>query len=99
MLLLLATIDWRVQLLPDVLTLPLLAAGLAVDYSIAPDSWPDHLIGAVAGFAALAVVALVYRRLRKREGIGLGDAKLLAALGAWASLQSLPTVLRWGSML
>jgi leader peptidase (prepilin peptidase)/N-methyltransferase len=98
-LLLLAIIDWRVQLLPDVLTLPLLAAGLAASYALAPETWADHLIGGVAGFVVLAAVAFVYRRLRRREGLGLGDAKLLAALGAWVSWQGLPTVLLWGSML
>jgi leader peptidase (prepilin peptidase)/N-methyltransferase len=98
-LLLLAAIDWRVLLLPDVLTLPLMIAGLAVAFFVSPETWPDHLIGAVAGFAILAAVALLYRRLRHREGLGLGDAKLLAALGAWVSWQGLPTVLLWGSML
>ncbi|HWE07677.1 MAG TPA: A24 family peptidase [Rhizomicrobium sp.] len=98
-LLLLAIIDWRVQLLPDVLTLPLLAAGLVVTYAVSSETWPDHLIGAVAGFVTLAAIALVYRRLRGREGLGLGDAKLLAALGAWVAWQGLPTVLLWGSML
>ena len=98
-LLLLAVIDWRVQLLPDVLTLPLLAAGLVVAHVVSPETWPDHLIGAVAGFVALAAIALLYRRLRGREGLGLGDAKLLAALGAWVAWQGLPTVLLWGSML
>jgi leader peptidase (prepilin peptidase)/N-methyltransferase len=99
MLLLLAAIDWRVQLLPDVLTLPLLIAGLAVAYFVSPETWSDHLIGAVAGFAVLGAISLLYRRLRHREGLGLGDAKLLAALGAWVSWQGLPTVLLWGSML
>jgi leader peptidase (prepilin peptidase)/N-methyltransferase len=53
----------------------------------------------VAGFAVLGAISLLYRRLRHREGLGLGDAKLLAALGAWVSWQGLPTVLLWGSML
>ncbi|HEY2446790.1 MAG TPA: A24 family peptidase, partial [Rhizomicrobium sp.] len=98
-LLLLAIIDWRVQILPDVVTLPLLAAGLAVSYALARDTWLDHLIGAIAGFAVLALVAIAYRRLRKREGLGLGDAKLLAALGAWVAWPGLPSVLLWGSVL
>ncbi len=98
-LLLLAVIDWRVQLLPDVLTLPLLIIGFAVTYLIAPQSWPDHAIGAVAGFVLLALAAWAYRRLRGREGLGLGDAKLFAALGAWVAWQGLPTILLLGSML
>jgi leader peptidase (prepilin peptidase)/N-methyltransferase len=98
-LLLLGAIDGRVQLLPDVVTLPLLAAGLVVAFAFDRSDWADHAIGAAAGFAALASLAFLYRRLRGRDGLGLGDAKLLAALGAWISWQGLPTVLLWGSML
>ena len=99
MLLVLAVIDWRTHLLLDVLTLPLLGLGLAVAYTIDPGSWPNSLIGAAAGFAGMAMLAFVYAQLRGREGLGLGDAKLLAAIGAWVSWQGLATVLLWGSML
>lgn len=98
-LVLLAVTDWRALLLPDVLTLPLLVLGFGATFAIAPQAWADHAIGAVAGFVLLAAVALAYRRLRGREGLGLGDAKLLAALGAWVSWQGLPTILLLGSML
>lgn len=98
-LLLLAAIDWRVQLLPDVLTLPLMAAGLAASFLLPLPPWQDHAIGAGAGFSVLAVIAWLYHRLRKREGLGLGDAKLSAAIGAWIGWQGLPTMLLWGSML
>ncbi|HEX3429913.1 MAG TPA: A24 family peptidase [Rhizomicrobium sp.] len=98
-LLLLAAIDWRVQLLPDVLTLPLMLAGLVASFVFPLGLWRDHAIGAAAGFAALALVAWLYHRLRKREGLGLGDAKLSAAIGAWIGWQGLPTVVLWGSML
>jgi leader peptidase (prepilin peptidase)/N-methyltransferase len=98
-LLLLAAIDWRVQLLPDVLTLPLMLAGLVASFLLPLGLWWDHAIGAVAGFAVLAVVARLYHRLRKREGLGLGDAKLMAALGAWVGWQALPAVLLVGSLL
>jgi leader peptidase (prepilin peptidase)/N-methyltransferase len=98
-LLLLAAIDWRVQILPDVITLPLLAAGLSAAFFFARESWLDHLIGAAAGFLALALVSQLYRLLRGRDGLGLGDAKLLAALGAWVAWEGLPTVLLLGSLL
>jgi len=98
-LLLLAAIDWRVQLLPDVLTLPLMLAGLAAAFFLPLPPVRDHAIGAVAGFAVLAAIAWLYHRLRKREGLGLGDAKLSAAIGAWVGWQGLPTMLLWGSML
>jgi leader peptidase (prepilin peptidase) / N-methyltransferase len=91
-LLLLSAIDWRTGFLPDVLTLPLVAAGLAVSYAIDPAALLDHGIGAVAGFVGFALIAELYRRLRGRDGLGLGDAKLLAASGAWLSWEALPGV-------
>lgn len=89
-LLTLAAIDWRHFLLPDVLTLPLIPAGLAVAYGVDPGLVTTHAIGALAGFAAFATIGFTYQRLRHREGIGLGDAKLLAAAGAWLGWQALP---------
>ena len=97
-LLVLAIIDLRVFLLPDVLTFPLLAAGVAVSYALAPSALADHLIGAAAGFAVFAAIAFVYRRLRGHEGLGFGDAKLMAALGAWLAWQGLPSTLLFGAI-
>ena len=91
-LLALAAIDWRDLVLPDELTLPLIPAGIAVAYFIAPGLPAQHLIGAVAGFAVFVAVRWVYQRLRGREGLGLGDAKLLAAAGAWVGWVGLPSV-------
>jgi leader peptidase (prepilin peptidase)/N-methyltransferase len=95
----LAAIDIRDGLLPDALTLPLLAAGLAVNYFLTPWQLLDCVIGAVAGFAAFWIVAFLYRTLRKREGLGLGDAKLLAAVGAWLSWTGLPSVVLVAALL
>lgn len=97
-LLLLAVIDWRVQLLPDVITLPLMLAGLIAAAIVDRDHLVDHLMGAIAGFVVFALVALLYRLLRGRDGLGFGDAKLLAAIGAWVSWTGLPTVILWGSI-
>jgi leader peptidase (prepilin peptidase) / N-methyltransferase len=85
-----AAIDQRHFLLPDVLTMPLIPAGLAVAWAIDPALLVPHAVGALAGFVALAAIAVLYRRLRRREGLGLGDAKLLAAAGAWLGWQALP---------
>ena len=89
----LAVIDARHMLLPDSLTLPLIPAGLAVAWLIEPARLAGHLAGAAIGFGAIVGLAAAYRRLRGREGIGLGDAKLLAAAGAWVSWEGLPGVL------
>lgn len=93
MLLALALIDARHLELPDGLTLPLIPAGLLVAWLLAPEQILAHVIGAAAGFLFLAGLALLYRRLRGREGIGLGDAKLLAAAGAGLGWQGLPSVI------
>lgn len=93
-LLTLAAIDLRHYLLPDMLTLPLVPAGLLVAAMV--PAWPvalrDAAIGAVAGFVVIWGVGWLYRRLRGRHGIGLGDAKLLAAAGAWVGWQGLASV-------
>ncbi len=91
-LLALAVIDARSFLLPDALTLPLIPAGLAIAYRDDPASLLPHAAAAGAGFAAFTLIAMAYRRLRHREGLGAGDAKLLAAAGAWLSLEGLPSV-------
>jgi len=90
-LLALAVIDLKHFILPDLLTLPLLLAGLVAAYFMDVDLI-GHVIGAAAGYGAFATMKFAYRRLRGREGLGLGDAKLLAALGTWVSWQGLPTV-------
>lgn len=92
-LLALALIDLRTYTLPDVLTLALLAAGLGTIAIVDPDRLADHLLGALAGYGVIAALRAAYRWLRGIEGIGLGDAKLLAAAGAWLSWEGLPAVL------
>jgi leader peptidase (prepilin peptidase) / N-methyltransferase len=91
-LLTLAVIDQREFVLPDIITLPLISAGLVVAWTVDPGLLVDHALGALAGFAAFAAIAGAYRRARDREGLGLGDAKLLAAAGAWLGWQALPSV-------
>jgi leader peptidase (prepilin peptidase)/N-methyltransferase len=97
-LLLIAVIDAEHFWLPNILTLPLGAAGLAASAFIGPGSFVDHLIGAVLGFAVLAGLAALYKRLRGRDGLGGGDARLLAAIGAWVGWAGLPSVVVWASL-
>lgn len=93
-----ALVDRRTLLLPDLLTLPLIAAGLAAaGLHLAPASPLGALAGALLGFAGTALLAEAYRRLRGREGLGMGDAKLLAAAGAWLGPGSLPLVVSIGA--
>jgi leader peptidase (prepilin peptidase) / N-methyltransferase len=97
-LLALGWVDWRRFVLPDTLTLPLIALGLAAAWWRAPDELADRAAGAVCGYAGLWAVAWAYRRWRRREGLGLGDAKLLAAAGAWVGASDLPSVLAGGAV-
>jgi leader peptidase (prepilin peptidase)/N-methyltransferase len=95
---LLAVIDWRERMLPDLLTLPLLLAGIA-RAAVEVGGLPlENLAGAVAGYAAFALIAAAYRRWRGREGLGLGDAKLLAAGGAWCGWPALPMIVLLGAL-
>ena len=83
-LVILSLIDLHARLLPDFLTLPMLAAGLAINSVGTLATLPSALCGAAIGFASLwAVRHLSMHTWHKTEGIGLGDAKLLAALWAW----------------
>ena len=94
-----AWIDLRTLILPDVLTLPLLLAGLAATTVISPDDVADHALAAGLGYLLLFATGWIYRRLRGRDGLGMGDAKLLGALGAWLGLSALPAVLLVASCL
>src|SRR5438874_155325 len=92
-LLALCWIDLRHWLLPDLLTLPLIVLGLFDAALFAPDDLFDRALGAALGYLAFRGVAVVYRALRGREGLGGGDAKLLGAAGAWVGLTALPQVI------
>jgi len=92
LLLTLAALDVSEFWLPDILTATLALAGLAAGL-IAPPDWSERLIGGVAGFGALWLIAFLYRRLRGCEGLGGGDPKLLGAIGLWLGWRMLPFVL------
>ncbi len=87
-------IDFKHQLLPDLLNYILLWCGLL--YNTQPTGWsplPDAVIGAVAGYLSLWTLYWIFKILTKKEGMGYGDFKLFAALGAWFGWQSLPSML------
>jgi leader peptidase (prepilin peptidase)/N-methyltransferase len=98
-LLTLAWIDMRHLLLPDPITLPLVVAGLLVTWWFEPDQIIDHALGAVVGYLFFRAVAVGYRVLRGREGLGAGDAKLLAVAGAWVGWAALPAVVLAAALL
>jgi leader peptidase (prepilin peptidase)/N-methyltransferase len=88
-----AWIDAETLRLPDLLTLPLILAGLAVTWVYTPAAIYQHAAAAALGYLGFRLLDLIYLRLRHRQGLGEGDAKLLAASGAWLGLEALPTVI------
>jgi len=93
MLLALAVIDFRTQLLPDVITLPLLWAGLLFQLLFQPFMLPNAVIGAMVGYLSLWSFYWLFKLVTGKEGMGFGDFKLLAALGAWLGWSFLPLIL------
>ncbi len=75
--------DIRYGLLPDKFLCPLLWTGLLFQLCIHPDFLPSAVVGAMAGYIGFAVIYWGYRFICRREGMGYGDVKYLAALGAW----------------
>ena len=92
-LLVLAVIDLRTYLLPDILTLPLLWMGLLYQLLFQPLMLPSAVIGAMAGYLILWSFYWLFKLLTGKEGMGFGDFKLLAALGAWLGWEMLPLLL------
>jgi len=98
-LLALTFIDFDTQLLPDDLTLPLLWLGLMFNLGATFVPLPHAVIGAIAGYLTLWSVYWLFKLIRGKEGMGYGDFKLLAAIGAWLGWQSLPLVILLSSIV
>jgi leader peptidase (prepilin peptidase) / N-methyltransferase len=88
-----AVIDHRTLRIPDVLSIPLILAGLLASYGMSALPFRDHLIGAIVGFSLLWAIGEWFFWRFETEGLGIGDAKLFGASGAWLGWQALPTVL------
>ena len=86
-------IDFDTQLLPDSITLPLLWLGLLVNINGTFADLRSAVIGAVAGYLILWLVYWLFKAATGKEGMGYGDFKLLAAIGAWLGWQMLPLVI------
>lgn len=92
-------IDADTQLLPDALTLPLLWLGLLLNLAATYTDLRSAVIGAVAGYLVLWSVYWIFRLATGKEGMGFGDFKLLAAIGAWVGWSALPVVILLSSVV
>ncbi|MCK0510780.1 prepilin peptidase [Aromatoleum buckelii] len=95
----LAFIDLDTQLLPDNLTLPLLWLGLLFNLDTTYSELPEAVVGAIAGYLALWAVYWLFKLATGKEGMGYGDFKLLAAIGAWLGWQMLPLTILFSSLV
>lgn len=95
----LSFIDYDHQLLPDDMVLPMLWLGLALSLVPVFASPQAAILGAIAGYLSLWLVFQVFKRLTGKEGMGYGDFKLLALLGAWLGWQFLPQIILLSTLL
>ena len=86
----LTVVDLRHFRIPDAASIPLILVGLGCSIALPQTSPQDALVGAVSGYAVFAGIGAVFFRLTGKDGLGLGDAKLLAACGAWLGWRDLP---------
>jgi len=87
----LSWIDVTTFRLPNMLTFPLIAMGVLQSWVLTQD-WINSVIGAVIGYLAFVLIEIGFRKLRGKDGLGRGDAKLLAAGGAWCGWMGLPFI-------
>jgi leader peptidase (prepilin peptidase)/N-methyltransferase len=92
-------IDAETYVLPDCFTLTLILAGLAVTWIQQRNAIYNHAAAAALGYVAFRVVDAIYLTVRKRHGLGIGDAKLLGAAGAWLGVTALPGVVIAASVI
>jgi len=95
----LTIIDLDTQLLPDQIVLPLVWLGLIINYYGVFTDLQSAVLGAVFGYMSLWVIFQTFKLLTGKEGMGFGDFKLFAALGAWLGVQALPGILMLASVV
>lgn len=99
LLLICSVIDLEHQIIPDVLSLPMIALTPLVVY-LHPDlDWKSSLWGVLLGGGLFYMVAWIYYLVRRESGLGLGDVKLLAAIGGWLGYQSILSTIFWASLM
>jgi leader peptidase (prepilin peptidase)/N-methyltransferase len=98
-LIIITFIDLDYQIIPDIISIPGIFCGIGASFLIPNISWPESLIGMFAGGGLLLMVALGYKWVTGREGMGGGDVKLLAMVGAWLGWKAIPFILFSSSLI
>ncbi len=86
-------VDLKYQIIPDIISLPGIALGLLSSFLLPGLSWKDSLLGILAGGGTLYLVAWGYQLIARKEGMGGGDIKFLAMIGAFLGWQAIPLVI------
>jgi leader peptidase (prepilin peptidase)/N-methyltransferase len=98
-LVIISFIDLQHQIIPDILSIPGIVCGFVLSLLLTHITWLDSLIGIFCGGGILFLIAVVFERLTGKEGMGGGDVKLLAMIGAWMGWRSLPFVILISSLV
>jgi prepilin signal peptidase PulO-like enzyme (type II secretory pathway) len=99
---LLSIVDYDNYMLPNIITIPLLLGGLTVNSGLIENSnvsFKESLLGALIGYLLLWTTNYIYKKFRNIEGIGYGDMKMFAMIGAWFGLGSLASLLLLSSLI
>jgi leader peptidase (prepilin peptidase) / N-methyltransferase len=99
LLIICSVIDIHLMIIPDVLSLPMIALTPVIIFFHPDLSWFSGLIGVLAGGGSLYAIAWIYWLIRKEVGMGMGDVKLLAGIGGWLGYQSIIPTIFYGSIL
>jgi len=98
-LLVITFIDLAYQIIPDVISIPGIVIGFGASLLISSVSWLDSLLGILAGGGILLLIAVGYKWITKRDGMGGGDIKLLAMMGAWLGWTAIPFIILASSLI
>lgn len=98
-LLVITFIDLAHQIIPDVISIPGILSGFGASFLIPSVSWHESLVGVLIGGGLLLLIAVVYKWITKRDGMGGGDIKLLAMIGAWLGWKAIPFVILASSVI